>query len=958
MSPLLLPLLALVARGSVQAAAGAPAAREAGKEAGVNSPGPDTRTAAVPVIHLNIDHHGKASVDEYLNMFPQDLLTSNKKVKPIDVRKIEHEDFIDYEIEFVELSEESKEDGSADVAASPAPEHRFTAAGPAGMTLVNFVDLLRRARVRHKAQLSQTLHGDKRKRRRIKLKRDPARAARRGEINDSSNQIDTSQQKKRDQNNFSKAHLLPKSRGLIRARQQLGEQARHVAGRRLSPARPGLVRTARKRIPLAAGRSFPRSSPASRDQLIRLRNFDTMTKLERSTAATERSVLRTTGQSVDDLAGVAMKEEAGNVMEREAGRAVVTQPTSLPVEFTTQPHSAGQHDGQKPGPQINEERNQQVAVAGTTSHPSFTSTFQTEFFTTTIETTTASATTMESSITTTQATESPPTAFPTTTSSIETTTINHSEDSSTVLPLNIAKPSIRSGQLGLGGAQHNNEIAGKLSITGGPQVAVTTSPVPAVTAMMYTSTAGTSAPSPADTSTAGTSAPSPDTSAAPLHGPLLSIFANRPKSGRLQLVPHTTEKFEPFWRRKLIAKPAWSVFSAPALTSTVSSQSQFSIISTSTETSRPLRLLRTDASTADNPLSTQKNEEFSESKSAAKTNAETELKSTTISLPSSSQTTETPESDFEGTTTNPTDPTYPNWMMRIPVTTMSNEYGSSTDKNKMQNEYEFPEVMTVTEASISPDSLPGGQDLQLSESITSLYLHNATISQSLTNNVETTKSPKMDSVNSITLMPLSKLSNNMKNLKMETTTVRPSTENIFTVTPLYITTTSTKPSQPKPNLGSSLRSGESATVGAERTTDAATLLETLYSGQYHEQNPGQYHEVNPGQYHETNPGQYLEPEPFTGPTSARPPAQFHNLERSYTANYEVNDVKVDFDHQDEHKIYNVQAKAGDFIIGEVGRINVNNGQTLEGVRYTALDGEVDPMRISQILERFFGARTS
>ena len=60
-------------------------------------------------------------MDEYLNMFPQDLLTSNKKVKPIDVRKIEHEDFIDYEIEFVELSEESKEDGSADVAASPAP---------------------------------------------------------------------------------------------------------------------------------------------------------------------------------------------------------------------------------------------------------------------------------------------------------------------------------------------------------------------------------------------------------------------------------------------------------------------------------------------------------------------------------------------------------------------------------------------------------------------------------------------------------------------------------------------------------------------------------------------------------------------------------------------------------------------------------------------------------------------
>ena len=66
MSPLLLPLLALVARGSVQAAAGAPAAREAGMEAeaGVDSPGPDTRTAAVPVIHLNIDHHGKAALTQ------------------------------------------------------------------------------------------------------------------------------------------------------------------------------------------------------------------------------------------------------------------------------------------------------------------------------------------------------------------------------------------------------------------------------------------------------------------------------------------------------------------------------------------------------------------------------------------------------------------------------------------------------------------------------------------------------------------------------------------------------------------------------------------------------------------------------------------------------------------------------------------------------------------------------
>ena len=43
----------------------------------------------------------------------------------------------------------------------------------------------------------------------------------------------------------------------------------------------------------------------------------------------------------------------------------------------------------------------------------------------------------------------------------------------------------------------------------------------------------------------------------------------------------------------------------------------------------------------------------------------------------------------------------------------------------------------------------------------------------------------------------------------------------------------------------------------------------------------------------------------------------------------MNDVKVDFAHHENHKTYTVEAKAGDFIIWEVGRINVNNGQTLE-----------------------------
>merc|ERR1712173_444183 len=121
----------------------------------------------------------------------------------------------------------------------------------------------------------------------------------------------------------------------------------------------------------------------------------------------------------------------------------------------------------------------------------------------------------------------------------------------------------------------------------------------------------------------------------------------------------------------------------------------------------------------------------------------------------------------------------------------------------------------------------------------------------------------------------------------------------------------------------------------ERESESTTIdLDLLYSGQYKE-------------------------EVYPKPVSTQYPSQgqYRNHEDSYSEEYEVNNVKVDFDPQDNHKTYTVEAKAGDFIIGEVGKIDVNNGQTLEGVRYTALDGEVSQRRISQILERFFGTRS-
>ena len=59
---------------------------------------------------------------------------------------------------------------------------------------------------------------------------------------------------------------------------------------------------------------------------------------------------------------------------------------------------------------------------------------------------------------------------------------------------------------------------------------------------------------------------------------------------------------------------------------------------------------------------------------------------------------------------------------------------------------------------------------------------------------------------------------------------------------------------------------------------------------------------------------------------------------------------------DNRRVYNVQSKVDEFIIGEFGTINEQNGQTLQGVRYTAVDdGEdaVDPNLIYDALKKFF-----
>ena len=163
--------------------------------------------------------------------------------------------------------------------------------------------------------------------------------------------------------------------------------------------------------------------------------------------------------------------------------------------------------------------------------------------------------------------------------------------------------------------------------------------------------------------------------------------------------------------------------------------------------------------------------------------------STTTLVPIADQTTETNLPDSSRTTAAP------NWAENSTVTAVKNEF--TRNKNNMQNEYKYQEVMTWPKlGSIRDDnhqvSTPSGphnsaaalpDDLQLSESITSVYLHNSHTSQTETKNIETTENPKTESGNSITLMPYGKLANHMQETRKDSTSRQITTENIFTVTP-------------------------------------------------------------------------------------------------------------------------------------------------------------------------------
>lgn len=998
-------LLVLVAQYAVSTApVGAPETIELFHPQMPHAPArsPAIENEAVPVIHLNTDENGKASVDAYLKMFPQELLSSNKKVRPIDVRKIEHEDFIDYEIEFLELSEEIDEDGengeniilsessgrfndtiikmlSSSYMNNAKDEDKIPLKSSSSssilsdhseeMNLVSFVDLLRRARIRHQSKLAS----DKRRRRRIKLKRDPVVSIP-SDTNDSSNQVDTSHDLKRERNSYSKRNNFSKPRELIRKTplQETNRSSGNSGNRRITLPRYNSLR-GRKRIPIKSGRKIFRDDSPS-FPLNKVRNTHISTKTGTSNTQRPTTIPSPTSTSTQDTFTDSTKEEENDksivVTRNVTSTRFVTSASLFPILTSTTKYIEKTTEKSFPTdfvPSKNLEKEMTTAFSKLLTKTTFKK--------------------VKTTLTT-----SPNTTLTSSTPRVSSSTI-HLETSKTI-----------------------DGVKQPASTTTMKPIEITTRQSLSSTTLMMYPEEFTKDEKSDEVQHEFVDENPIETISLPFS--LLSLFGGRPKSSRLEIAPPPTSTYslktsrsrlinpykykeiEAFQSKDSIPKMSKTRSSStsrdilPKIT-TVKSVSKFSIISTSTQTSIPLYETTTNTnptkdlfqSESDQTSSTDSSISISTT-SIPNTNSDDEDEvstersilfntkfSASISVPTSGFTPETQLPDVSRTTTSP------NLIVNSAMIETKNE--NMTDKNNMQNEYKYQEVVTLTNVEsitndnhqVSTPSSPNSSaaalpdDLQLSESITSVYLHNSPTSQTLTNNIETTENPKLNSVNSITLMPYSKIANHMQETRKELTTVQSITENIFTVTPQYFSSTSPKIETTESSVIKD-ENFETTTTNSESRIDdkkrnnpttkiSHTLLEDMQSGQYHEISPGQYHEISPGQYHEQNPGQYQELHPGQyNELHPGQPGQYHNFEKSYSEDYEVNDVKVDFDHQDEHKIYNVQAKAGDFIIGEVGRIDVNNGQTLEGVRYTALEGEVDPLRISQILERFFGTGTS
>lgn len=123
----------------------------------------DETSYAVPVIHLPAeetdDDIEKVAADAILSMFPQDLLENNKKVRPVDVKIIEHDGYIDYEIEFIELTDYYDDYPHSDnldvlqIKNTPTEKPSIEVLSAPELT---FVDLLKQARKHHRKKENKT----------------------------------------------------------------------------------------------------------------------------------------------------------------------------------------------------------------------------------------------------------------------------------------------------------------------------------------------------------------------------------------------------------------------------------------------------------------------------------------------------------------------------------------------------------------------------------------------------------------------------------------------------------------------------------------------------------------------------------------------------------------------------------------------------------------------------------
>ena len=123
----------------------------------------DDPSYAVPVIHLppeeTDDDIEKVAADAILSMFPQDLLENNKKVRPVDVKIIEHDGYIDYEIEFIELTdyyEDYHDSDNSDVLQITTAATEKPSIEVLSDPELTFVDLLMEARKQHRKKENKT----------------------------------------------------------------------------------------------------------------------------------------------------------------------------------------------------------------------------------------------------------------------------------------------------------------------------------------------------------------------------------------------------------------------------------------------------------------------------------------------------------------------------------------------------------------------------------------------------------------------------------------------------------------------------------------------------------------------------------------------------------------------------------------------------------------------------------